>query len=519
MSGIISFPKTTVNIVAADSDVSNTPQKVLFVGQKLVAGSATSGVLVQNIGNSSADIEALAGAGSMSAEMLIMARKTNQKVQFDSIFLDDNGSATAAAKTITITGTATESGSIDIVLSSRKNYTVTVPVTSGDTATVVGVNADAQIDSDAPKAPYTPTNAVGVLTLTAKNGGIVGNTLGVEVSGSVAGLTFVVASSVSGLLDPVLTSVLDVIGEQRYQTIVWPYASDITTIKTFLDARFNVDDDILDGIAIIPSVDTLGNLTTLGNAHNSQSIVIVGDEVETTSPFIGPANMEISYGRISELAAIRSLRYTEGASIAQFVISRNGSLDSFGGPALASKPYANTPLPNLSTIDTGKGFEKTEIATLNAAGITVFGNNRTSTSMIVGQIVTTYKTDIASNPDDTYKYLNYVDTSSQVREYFSNNLKSNYAQSRLTEGGLIRGRDMANDISITAFLIGLYSDLSGPDFVLLQEGEDALQFVKQNLSVVVDLSLGRATVQLTMPLVTQLREILATMKISFSTNG
>lgn len=78
---------------------------------------------------------------------------------------------------------------------------------------------------------------------------------------------------------------------------------------------------------------------------------------------------------------------------------------------------------------------------------------------------------------------------------------------------------MANADSISAFVTGLFSDLTGPDFVLLQDGEQALQFFKQNLSVVLDLSLGKATIQMTVPLVTQLREILATMKISFSANG
>jgi hypothetical protein len=36
---------------------------------------------------------------------------------------------------------------------------------------------------------------------------------------------------------------------------------------------------------------------------------------------------------------------------------------------------------------------------------------------------------------------------------------------------------------------------------------------------VLDLAAGRATVQMTVPIVTQLREILATMKIAFSTEG
>jgi hypothetical protein len=115
--------------------------------------------------------------------------------------------------------------------------------------------------------------------------------------------------------------------------------------------------------------------------------------------------------------------------------------------------------------------------------------------------------------------MNYVDTSSQAREYYFNNLKSRFAQSRLTTGDVIKGRDMANDLTIRAYCEKLYLDLSGPDFVLLQTGETAVKFYKDNLSIVLDLATGKATITMTVPLVTQLREIVATMKIAFTTES
>ena len=79
-------------------------------------------------------------------------------------------------------------------------------------------------------------------------------------------------------------------------------------------------------------------------------------------------------------------------------------------------------------------------------------------------------------------------------EYFFNNLKSRFAQSRLTEGDVLKGRDMANDLTIIAFCEKLYQDLSGTDYVLLQDGETAFKFFKDNITVVLDMANGKATI-------------------------
>lgn len=511
----ISLPDTTVNIIAAAVDVANTPQKVLFVGQQLSGGSNTSGDLEANISNSSAVIEALYGAGSILAEMLIRAKEINKEVQFDAIGLDD-GAATKRIVDATLVGTATAAGTITITVGSAENFSIDVVIALGDSETVAAAAVAAAAVANIPNAPFDVTSAVGVITFGAKNGGLVANGVGVEITVNTAGLVSTLAETTPGAVDPTLTDVFLVIGETRYQTIVWPYDSDVDEVKDFLDARFNVVNDIQDGVGIISAVDSAANLITLANLHNSQSIVILGDRQETETNYIGPAILEMPYVAISYFAAIRSLRFTEGASISQFVISRNGSLDSFGGPALASKPYFNTPIAQLPIIKTGRGFTRTDIADLTDAGIAVEGNNVTSTTIILGQIPTTYKTDSAANPDLSFKFLNYVDTSSNAREYFWNNLRAAYAQSRLTTGDLIKGRDMANVGSIRAFVTGLYADLAGSDFVLTIAGEDALQFYKTNLVVTIDLLQGLAVITMKTPIVTQLRIIVATMQISFS---
>jgi len=517
MASIINQPKVAINIVPATTDVSNVPQRILFVGQKVAAGSATAGALNENILNDNSE-DTLFGANSQLAGMIREAKRLNQVTQMDAIALDDDGAGVAATGSIALTGTATEAGTLTVRIGSQSNHEYSIAVASGDTATVIGDAIDTAVAADT-DAPFSTANTTGTVAVTADNDGTVGNYIGIEVDGSVGGVTSTVTGMSGGATDPTLTGVFDVVGNKRYQTVVWPYADDTSDLTTFLDARFNDDAYVLDGRGITANQDSLANHLTALGALNSQSLVWITDKAESETNFVGPAQFEMPQIKAAEVAAIRALRLTDGASISQFVITTNGPLDSFGGPALASKPYFNTTLPNLPLVKTGRGWNSTEIGQLDDEGGTVLGVNTAGNTSIMGEVLTTYKTDSAGNSDISFKYLNYVDTASGAREYFFNNLRARFAQSRLTEGDVIPGRDMANDLTIASYCEKLYQDLAGADYVLLQAGEDALKFFKDNISVSLDLSTGTATVQMTVPLVTQLREILATMKIAFSTEG
>lgn len=516
MASIVAQPRTTVSIVPATTAVENADQRILFVGQKVTAGTATSGALVQNIQNDNSE-DTLFGVDSMLAGMVRAAKKVNQVTRMDAIALDD-AAGSAATGTAVIVGTSTAAGTLVVTIGSEKNHALSIAVALGDTATVIGDAIDTAVAADL-DLPVTSANVTGTVTFTAVNLGTVGNDIGLSIEGTVAGVTHSVTVMTGGATDPTLTGVFDVVGETRYQTIIWPYAADTTELRTFLDARFNVTNKVQDGIGITTAQDSLANHLSLLGALNSESLAYFVDQTETETSFKASAQFELSAVKSSEIGAIRALRLTDGASISQFVITTNGPLDSFGGAALASKPYFNTETPNLPLIDVGRGWNDTEIEQLFAAGGSVLGQNSAGNTAIAGEIVTTYKTDAAANPDISFKFMNYVDTASGAREYFFNNLKARFAQSRLTAGDVIKGRDMANDLTIISYCEKLYSDLSGPDFVLLQSGEDAIKFFKANISVTLDLATGKATIQMIVPLVTQLREIVATMKIAFSTEG
>lgn len=516
MTQQIRLPKTTLNILGATNVPQNAAQKILFVGQKTSAGSATAGDLIEDI--SLSNISSLFGADSMLAIMLRAAKDINGSTKMDVISLADNGS-TFAAGAFAITGTATGAGTLDFYIGSKKNGKYSIDVAIGDTPTVIGDALEAAITADL-EAPVDGANTTGTVALTAINAGTFGNGIGLKVSGSALSVSVAITAMTAGATDPSLTGVFDPIAELRYQTIVWPSNYGLTELIDLLDDRFNVDNLILDGVGITSDTDTLANLKSSYVSLNEKLVVVHGNKAIDNADYKGSAIFELDVAISSEIAAVRALRLTDGESISDFVIAGvNGGRDNFGGDAIRSLPYFNTPYKNLPVIDTGLGFTQEEIGELkDDAGVFVLGNNIANNLIISGEIVTLYKTDTLGQPDLSFKYLNYVDTISGIREYKFNNQKVRYAQSRLTNGDIVAGRNMANENSIRGYLAKLYNDLSGEDFVLTQSGEVALKFFKDNLTVIVDLETGTVTEIMKVPIVTQLREIIGTIQMSFKTN-
>ncbi len=512
---VVIQPDVTFSLASADADISNTPQKVLFVGQMLSGSSAGAGAWEQNIANGGAE-NALFGRTSQLAEMIRAFKRIAPQVQCDAISLDDNGT-TDRVLTSALTGTATEDGTFTITSGSDRLYKTDVAVTSGDAAATVVTAALAAINLLL-DCPFTAAaNPAGTLEWTADNAGTVANGYAIEITGVVAGLSWGnIAQGTAGATDPVLTDILDAVGTTRYQGIVWPYADIAEVGAGFLTGRFNASGSVLDGVAFVPAMDSHANiLTTLaGSTYNNQSIVVLADELTSGGLYFGPAIAESGHLKCTYFAAIRALRLTPDTPISQFVTT-SAARDQFGGPALASLPYFNTPFSLLPVPGGGRGFTDVEIEQLHDAGAGILGQNSAGAAAISGEIPTSYLTDPAANVDLTWKYLNYVDTASGAREYLHNNTKARFAQTRLTTGKVQAGRDMANALTIKSFLVKLYNDLSSSEFTLLQAGEAATTFFKDNIVIVLDLALGKATITMKLPIVTQLRTIIATVKIDF----
>jgi phage tail sheath gpL-like len=518
-ASLIAQPNTTFSLASADAPVENAAQKVLIVGQYSTAGAGVANQSWhKNIGSDGEEI-ALFGRSSQLAAMIRAFKKITDRVQLDVIALDGTG-GTARIVSITASGTATAAGSFTLIAASELNHKFTHPVAVGDTSADIVAALKTLVNADL-DCPFTANNAsASVLTLTCDTTGPTAAGLPVEILG--AATTIVMGDPVQatpGATEPSTTTMFTQVGNTRYQGIVWPL-NDSAAVTAHLDPLFNANNKIQDGVAFLCRHDTLANhtgATYLTNAEmNSRSLVYLCDEETAVagSGYLGAAIAEPSYVKSTMMAAIRSLRLTSDLAISQFVTSA-ASLDQFGGPALASLPYFNTPFPHLPVPGSGRGWTDAEIETLLAAGGGVLGQNPAGSAAIAGEIPTTYRTDPAGNDDITWQYLNYVDTASGAREYFHNNVRKRFAQSRLTQGAATAGRDVVNKVIIKAYLVQLYEVLSGSVYTLVQAGPDAVKFYKQNIVVTINMAIGKATITMKLPILTQLRTIQATVKIDF----
>lgn len=508
----INFPRTSFSILRAQQITESVEHRTLIIGQKVAAGTAATGSLVENAPEANDEIAALFGARSAVAGMLRAFKEINQSSAVDVIPLDDNAGATDATATIGFSGTATAAGTIFVEVGSGNDHRYQIDIAIGETATVVAARLAALITADT-LAPFTAAAATGDVTVTAANGGALANAWSLFVDGAVAGVSVSLSAWSGGATDPVLTNIFAVLGDRRYQTIVWPSVYTDTVLKDFLDARFNTTNDILQGVGIITAVDTAANIQSKATALNSQSVVVIASQAISSAVLTGSAHREFPDVISARVAALRSLRLTDLAALSQF-LTTPAPLDQFGSRALASLPYANTVLPNTAIIRAVDQWTALQQATFRNNGVAVIGANRNFSSMLLGEIVTTNTTDPAGNDDSSFQFLNTVDTVAAIRDAFFLNLRARYAQTRLTDGDLIAGRDLANQASIEAFLEEIFQGLA--EDVLVQAGQAALRDFKTNGRVVaVDVAAGSVTIDLAPLMVNGLRVITGTVTVNF----
>jgi phage tail sheath gpL-like len=522
MSEEISFPYVNAPLIPAEPTRAVNPKVTTLIGQKTAGGTATASEVIEDLDNNTED--ALFGAGSILAEMIRNFRKTNTVSQINAIALDD-GAGTESEGIVTFTGTtATANGTIFIYAGDKDSeHKATVGIAIGDTPTVVGATLEAAITA-LTRTPVTAVNAVGVVTLTAKNKGTVGNGFNLIAEGSVAGITVTLTAFTGGATDPVVTNIEDLMDD--YQTdVVMPYEYGIGDMVDWLDSRFNFANKILNGTLFTGIVDTKSNMVTIGDLENSQSLAILADKPVAKTFKKGSALASQIINNVAKLAGIRALRINDGSSLASIMTTRVPA-DNIGGVHTVTLPYANTLVVTLDPIPLGEGFKGDpftgEVKDLMDSGFSVMGNNIARNAIILGEILTMYKTNGQGLADKTYKFLNYVDTSTYAREYIFLGFKIDYGQARLTDGQSLQGHPSASESGVKADMMKYYQALSGEDFVLLRSGvigdtgATVAEKFNEALKVTINLIDGEINVEAILPIYTQVRVINAPLSITFN---
>lgn len=245
-------------------------QKTLIVGQRLAAGTVLANVLTDVF--SDVDAATYFGRGSIAHLMVRAALAANPYLSLQVIAMDDAGASVAASGTITITGPASGAGVLTALVG---DMPVAIAVASGDTPTVIAAALKAQFDNQ-PDLPVSATVALGVVTLTAKNKGTLGNGIKVSATTTAAGTTAVTTALTAGATDPTLATALAVVFAAGHNIIITPW-NDATNLTALRDHLNSVSGPLEKRgcIGIAAHVGTLGAATTLAPTINSGRISLL----------------------------------------------------------------------------------------------------------------------------------------------------------------------------------------------------------------------------------------------------
>lgn len=511
----VSQPEVTIQLSAANIVTAFQDRNDIIIGQIGDTGTAVDGQLYT-------DVQALTETeyGTLFDNDTDLFYKIKNFISANgyytplSVIGKTNSGGDPAESTIVMSGASTADGTYTISVVDERRWSIEVDVPSGTDNEVTASLINTAISTfSAP--PFSNAVATDTVTLTAVDKGTIGNFYGIRIEGEIAGLTLALTGWAGGLTDPTLTGILDPIDGTRYTGLQWPEAwySFITIPVDEFDSRFNTSNTILDGVVFTGSSQTFADNKVKALLQNSQSLVIAGNNLLTDTFDKAPAILQPADWAVTYFMGVRARRNTTDAPIASYVVSTNPN-DTIGGSGLASLPYANTPMSLIPVTPPVNQYSNTEQTELQESGVTIYGVNPAGNEMIMGEVVTTWTTDSAGNPNVSFHWLNYVDTGSACREIFFNTLRSTFAQSRATEGDLIPGYSMSNTGSVEAECKRIYKQLS--ELALTQAGSAAEVYFSSNLSVTLDISTGVYTISSPLPIVVQARAFIYSLQFSFS---
>ena len=346
--------------------------RALILAQKTTGGSAAANVPVA-LPNAE-DANALFGEGSMAARMAQAFRGRNLFTQLDVIPLDDDAAGVPATGTFPFVGTATAAGTIYFYIGGER---LTAAVAVDDTETEVATAVVAAIDA-AEGLPIIGAPAVGVVTVTARNDGTIGNSIDLRLNFNPgealpAGITCIPTAMTAGATDPVLTVAIAAMGETQYNVIAFPYidATSLAAIEAELLDRWGPLRAI-DGVAIAASQDTIGALQTLGDSRNSQFVSILGLDSFPGIPAeraAQVAGLVAFFGASDPARPFQTLRLSglAPAEIDRFTIQERNLLLEDGISTLVTGPGGAIQINRLVTTRTknDQGFADTAFRDVN----------------------------------------------------------------------------------------------------------------------------------------------------------
>jgi phage tail sheath gpL-like len=367
-------------------------QKVVILGQKTTAGTATAEVPVKCF--SAQDAETYSGVGSVLDLASKAAYASNPRIDLDIVPIDD-AEGTAATGTIVVSGICDATGYFDIWIG---NVLVQLTVEDGDAVNDIAAALNAAIQAKQHLMPVTSGVSTATVTLTARNDGLLGNSISIAYKNNGVGTTdfavVQVGTVVAGLTDPSIANALAAILPGDYDIIINTLndATNLGLLKTHLVTRSAPEED-RPAVGIFGYVGVQATLETLAGTTMNSGRMLVGFH---------------PYTKTSE----------NGHSLDYEIAGALGAMIAFHeDPAL---PYNGRPLAGIAPAhidDRLSGSEQTSCLENGVTPLLVNGE-----TVVIQRAISTYTTNAAGVADGvllditTIRTLDYVKLSVENRQ-------------------------------------------------------------------------------------------------------
>jgi phage tail sheath gpL-like len=427
------------------------------------------------------------GPGSQIARFVEAYRRNNSFNELWVLPLNDAAGATKASATVTFTGPATASGTVALYVGGEK---VSVPVSRGDTATQIGASLVTQVTNNV-NLPVTASNAAGVVTLTAKNAGTVGNKVPLNLNFrgvlanevTPAGVTVEIVAFAGGATDPDVEEKLALIGSMDVAFYAHPYADtgSIAAFTAFLSqtgGRWDPMQGGKDGQAFTALAGSLSALQTFGTSLNDENHTVIGYETSVPND-----NIDV---------------------LGSYVAQASGSLAI--DPARTCQTLE---LMGVITPPESSRFTLSNRSTLLNSGIATLMYH--SGTPAIERAITTYQKNSYGQPDPSYLDVTTRATLSYIKKSVVYLITQKFPRSKLAEDGTKfgAGNAIVTPKDVRAELIAWYDTLQFIGLVQNPEG-----FEKELLVSLNPIDPNRLDILLPPTLVNNL--IVCAVKVEFS---
>lgn len=415
-------------------------QTTLIIGQKLTGSSQPAGVPF--LASSPSTVGGVCGYGSMLHSMMVAYLKNDSAGKIYLLPIEDGTDAVAATGTLKVNTAATAAGTISLYIGGIR---VQIAVTTVDTSSTIARDLAGAINAKT-ELPVTAEVDAGVITVTAKNKGLLGNdidirfnyqgTAGGEITPT--GLDITITAMSGGTGTPVIDYALANLGDKAFDFIINPYTdtTSLDALKTLLSdtaGRWSYASQLY-GHSLGVKFGTYGELTEAGEARNNQHETLIGIYDSPSTPWVWSA---AAFGAMAS-----SLRNDPGRPVQTLAIA--GVL----APPLASR------------------FQWPERNNLLHSGISTTTVADDGTVMLEN-VITTYQTNSFGDADDSYLEIETMFLLMYVTRFLRSVVTSKFARMKLAANGtkFAPGSAIVTPNTIRAELIAQYTTLERNGYV------------------------------------------------------